>query len=78
MSNILQTINLTKTILPFYKLELVDFKIVDDHSIRIYDNKITKEILRVLTLNDVEISSIGKKAESLEDYFLKMIGGSIK
>lgn len=61
------------------KLELVNFKIVDDHSVRIYDNGITtKEILKVLTLNDVEVNSVGKVTESLEDYFLKMIEGSIK
>lgn len=61
------------------KLKLTDFKVVDAHSIRIYDNEIkTKEILRVLTLNDVEISSIGKQSGSLEDYFLKITEENIK
>ena len=30
------------------------------------------ELSKVLALNDVEIVAIGKKAETLEDYFLKM------
>ncbi len=55
------------------KLNLGNFKIIDEHTIRIYDNLVTtQDISKTLTLNDVEISSIGKKAESLEDYFLKM------
>lgn len=55
------------------KLELQRFKIMDEHNIRIYDNKITiQDLSRTLALNDVEIRSIGQKAESLEDYFLKL------
>lgn len=59
------------------KLELVNFNVVDEHNIRIYDNKATtKEILSALTLSDVEVSSIAKKSGSLEDYFLKIIEGA--
>ncbi|MDE6846101.1 MAG: ATP-binding cassette domain-containing protein [Lachnospiraceae bacterium] len=55
------------------KLELNNFKITGACSIRVYDNRIaTNDISKALTLNDVEISSIGKKVESLEDYFLKL------
>ena len=55
------------------KLELNNFKILDEHNIRIYDGRITTEdITRGLTLHEVEISAIGKKAESLEEYFLKL------
>ena len=44
-----------------------------DGKIRIYDHHVsTQELSKVLALNDVEIVAIGKKAESLEDYFLKM------
>ncbi len=58
------------------KLELNHFKVVDDRGIRIYDERIdTKDIYRELTMNGVEISSIGKKSESLEDYFLKLTEG---
>ncbi|MDE7476407.1 MAG: ATP-binding cassette domain-containing protein, partial [Lachnospiraceae bacterium] len=57
------------------KLELKNFKVVDGQTIRIYDDWIdTKEISRSLTLNGVDINFIGRKSESLEDYFLKITG----
>ena len=60
-------------------LKLSNFKIVDEDKVRVYDNRITTaEILKILTLNDVEVSSMGKQTESLEDYFLKMTGESMK
>ncbi len=55
------------------KLHLTNFKIIEDGQIRIYDNRVSiQELSKVLTLNDVEIIALGKKAETLEDYFLKM------
>lgn len=57
------------------KLGLANFKIVEDERIRIYDNGIsTQELSKALVLNDVEIIALGKKAETLEEYFLKMTG----
>lgn len=57
------------------KLKLNNFKIVDEHNIRIYDNQAsTQEISKILSSHDVEIVSIGRKSETLEDYFLKMTG----
>lgn len=58
------------------KLKLDNFRVVDGKEIRIYDIRIdTKEIVKVLAMNEVEIISIGKKSESLEDYFLKLTEG---
>lgn len=55
------------------KFGLINFKIIEDGKIRIYDNHVsTQELSKVLALNDVEVIAIGKKAETLEDYFLKM------
>lgn len=55
------------------KLHFTNFKIIEDGQIRIYDNRVsTQEISKVLTQNDVEVVALGKKAETLEDYFLKM------
>jgi len=55
------------------KMGMNQFKIVEDGKIRIYDQHVsTQELSKILALNDVEIVAIGKKAESLEDYFLKM------
>jgi len=55
------------------KMELNNFKIIDDSKIRIYEvNVTTQEISKKLMLNSVEIISINKHTETLEDYFLKM------
>lgn len=55
------------------KQGLANFKIVEDGKIRIYDNSVsTQEMSKALALNDVEVIALGKKAETLEDYFLKM------
>ena len=55
------------------KLGLSNFKMIEDGKIRIYDASVsTQELSRVLALNDVEVTALGKKAETLEDYFLKM------
>jgi len=55
------------------KLGLTNFKIIEDGQIRIYDNHVSpQELSKMLALNDVEIIAFGKKAETLEDYFLKM------
>ena len=55
------------------KLELDNFKIMDGHRIRIYDSRVTtQEITRVMHDNGVEVISIGKQMETLEDYFLKL------
>lgn len=55
------------------KLGLTNFKIIDEGRIRIYDlDMSTQEISKVLAMEDVGITGIRKKAESLEDYFLKM------
>lgn len=55
------------------KLELKNFKVVDTHHIRIYDDQIqTSDLSRVLALNNVAIEFIGRKSERLEDYFLKI------
>lgn len=58
------------------KLELKQFKIMDDRTIRVYDRDVsTNDISEALAQNRVVIDGIGKKAESLEDYFLKLTGG---
>lgn len=57
------------------ELRLHNFKILDCGKIRIYDHAVsTQQITRTLALNDVEVASIGKNSETLEDYFLKLTG----
>ena len=55
------------------KMQLSNFKIVNDSGIRIYEQGVTtQKISRELVANDVEIASISQHTETLEDYFLKI------
>lgn len=57
----------------FDKLGITNFKIIEDGQIRIYDSQFsTQELSKILALNDVPVAALGKKAETLEDYFLKI------
>lgn len=58
------------------KLGLANFKVIDDGIIRIYDNGVTtEEIVKAFASNEVAVTSLGRKAETLEDYFLKLTAG---
>lgn len=60
------------------KLLLVNFKLVDDHCIRIYDSTLTPQMIsKVLYEHDIEIEAISKKTSTLEDYFLKLVNGGV-
>lgn len=55
------------------KLGLTNFKILEEGQIRIYDSKVSvQELAGVMALNHVPVLALGKKGETLEDYFLKM------
>ncbi len=55
------------------KCGLGNFKIMEDRLIRIYDKKATvQDLTKALAMNEVDIGAIGRKAETLEDYFLKI------
>ena len=57
------------------KIQLSNFKIVDNSIIRIYERgTTTQKISKELMMNDVEITSISQHTETLEDYFLKITG----
>lgn len=61
------------------KLELKNFKVVDRQTIRIYDDRIDISVIsKTLAMNDAAIHFIGRKTESLEDYFLKITGEGAK
>ncbi|MCM1991721.1 ABC transporter ATP-binding protein [Oceanirhabdus seepicola] len=55
------------------KLNISNFKVMNDNLIRIYNSNITpNKISETLILNGVSIESITKKESSLEEYFLKL------
>lgn len=55
------------------QLGLANFKVIDGGVIRIYDDRVTtEEMVKALAANEVAVTSLGQKAETLEDYFLKL------
>ena len=55
------------------KVGASNFKIFENGEIRIYDTDVSAQKLsKAFALNDIEVSALGKKAEGLEDYFLKV------
>lgn len=55
------------------KMKIRNFKVIGDNAIRIYEGRISpQEISKILSMNDVSIESLGRKSESLEDFFLKL------
>lgn len=57
------------------KMQLTNFKIVDDSKIRIYESGVTTQsISKELIVNGVSLTSINYHRENREDYFLKMTG----
>ncbi len=61
------------------KLNVSNFKILDDKVIRIYDMvKPQSEISKGLIQNDVMIEGISCKTSTLEDYFLKLLNRGVE
>lgn len=57
------------------KAGLSNFKLVDSGKICIYDSAASvSQLSRELALNGVEVASIGRNTDTLEDYFLKITG----
>lgn len=55
------------------KLGLSNFKIIENNTIRIYDQHVSTQALsKAMALDDVVVTALGKQSETLEDYFLKM------
>ena len=58
------------------KLGLEQFRVVEEGVVRIYDTKISvQELTKTLALNDVPVTGVGERSETLEEYFLKITEG---
>lgn len=59
------------------ELKVVNFRVIDDKGlIKIYDRNTSQDdIIQAMVRNEIEIGAIHKKNQSLEDYFLQLIGG---
>lgn len=57
-------------------LNISNFKVLNNNLIRVYTKQATsREIMKALTENQVEIQGFHSQTESLEEYFLKVTGG---
>jgi len=57
-------------------LNISNFKVLNNNLIRVYTKEATsREIMKALTENQVEILGFHSQTESLEEYFLKVTGG---
>lgn len=57
------------------KLDIHDYEIWEKNSIRIYEKlENISDVNKELVSNDIEVKEIGIKLDSLEDYFLKLVG----
>jgi len=57
-------------------LNISNFKILNNNLIRVYTKEATsREIMKALTENQIEIQGFHSQTESLEEYFLKVTGG---
>ncbi len=57
-------------------MNIANFRVLDNNTIRIYDMKQTKSnLLSELVKNNINVESISSKNSSLEDYFLKLLNG---
>ncbi len=57
-------------------LNISNFKVLNNNLIRVYTKEATsREIMKALTENQIEIQGFHSKTESLEEYFLKVTGG---
>lgn len=57
-----------------HEMRITDFKVVSETKVEIYDlTKTVREITEALVRNEVGIMSIGKKQNSLEDYFFHVL-----
>lgn len=57
-------------------LKITDYKVLSDGEIEIYDEVNIRDIQRELATHDVYPKSISNKENSLEDYYIKLMGGN--
>ncbi|PAV28682.1 bacitracin ABC transporter ATP-binding protein [Virgibacillus profundi] len=63
------------TVILHDKLNITNFKLLDNQIIRIYSTDVPQSIIsKALIVDDVHIESMNKKRTTLEDYFIKKVG----
>lgn len=58
------------------KLRLTDYKILQDHIVRIYDNIDIPELIAALSASGIKVQKVNSKNENVEEYYLNLMGGA--
>lgn len=59
------------------KLDIKDYVIWEKNNLRIYEKlQEASNMNKILVSNDISVNELGLKTDSLEDYFLRLIGGN--
>lgn len=69
-------VNNLKSFTDFFKKNNITYEIKDNNIINIYKDYNIQKFITELTNNNLEIESITKKNESLEEYYINLIGGN--
>ena len=69
-------VNNLKSFTDFFKKNNIPYEIKDNNIINIYKDYNIQKFITELTNNNLEIESITKKNESLEEYYINLIGGN--
>lgn len=69
-------VNNLKSFTNYFKNNNIPYEIKDNNIINIYKDYNIQKIITELTNNNLEIESITKKNESLEEYYINLIGGN--
>lgn len=69
-------VNNLKSFTSYFKKNNIPYEIKDNNIINIYKDYNIQKFITELTNNNLEIESITKKNESLEEYYINLIGGN--
>ena len=69
-------VNNLKSFTNYFKNNNIPYEIKDNNIINIYKDYNIQKFITELTNNNLEIESITKKNESLEEYYINLIGGN--
>lgn len=69
-------VNNLKSFTNYFKKNNIPYEIKDNNIINIYKEYNIQKFITELTNNNLEIESITKKNESLEEYYINLIGGN--
>ena len=69
-------VNNLKSFTDYFKKNNIPYEIKDNNIINIYKDYNIQKFITELTNNNLEIESVTKKNESLEEYYINLIGGN--